>query len=173
VSPTVKIVAQYHNYSPPVEVNRSVRLLLKYVPSEHLVGLQKIVLTNSEEVGEQIRGKIQSAKTRIRPADCAGLYSKGRVLLLMDRILEQYPEAFLLVPAFKTYVIGEILYHEIGHHIHRIEEPGYRTDKEAVADQWKEKLLQEFLLQRYWYLAKLIHIFRSVINPIVLWLRRA
>ena len=91
----------------------------------------------------------------------------------MDRILEQYPEAFLLVPPFKTYVIGEILYHELGHHIHRIEEPGYRTDKEAVANQWKEELLQEFLLQRYWYLAKVIDIFRPVFNPLVSWLRRA
>ena len=77
-----------------MEVNRSVRLLLKYVPPEHLSGLQKIVLTNSEEVGKQIRGKIRSGKDRVRPADCAGLYSKGRVILLMDQILAQYPEVF-------------------------------------------------------------------------------
>ena len=55
MSSSVKIVAQYHNYSPPVDVYRSVRVLLKYVPAEHLAGLRLIVLTNSEEVGKQIR----------------------------------------------------------------------------------------------------------------------
>lgn len=158
MSSKVKIVAQYHNYSPPVDVYRSVRLLLKYVPAEHLARLRLIVLTNSEEVGTQIRGKIFSDKDRVRPADCAGLYSEGRVLLLVDRILAPYPEALLLVPPFKTFVIAEVLYHEIGHHIHRLQQPGYRTDKETVADEWREKLLHKFLTQRYWYLAKLIQI---------------
>jgi len=91
----------------------------------------------------------------------------------VDQILTQYPEIFLLVPMFKAYVVGEILYHEIGHHIHRLKKPRYRTEKEAVADQWKEKLLQGFFVRRYWYLAKLIQMFRPAINPIALWLRRA
>jgi len=172
VSP-VKIVAQYQDYSPPVDVYRSLRLLLKYVPPEHLTGLHTIVLTNSEEVGRRIRGKIRSEKRRVRPSDCAGLYSKGRIILLVDRILGQVPEVILLVPLFKTYLLGETLYHEIGHHIHRLNEPGYRTQKEFVADQWKEKLLQGFVVRRYWYLVKLVQIFRPVINPIALWLRRA
>lgn len=172
MSSRVKIVAQYHNYTPPVDVYRSVRVLLKYVPAEHLAGLRLIVLTNSEEVGKQIRGKIFSDKDRVRPADCTGLYSKGRVLLLVDQILAQYPEAFFLVPPFKTFVIAEVLYHEIGHHIHRLQQPGYRAGKETVADEWKETLLQRFLLQRYWYLAKLIQILRPIINPVALRLKR-
>jgi hypothetical protein len=169
----VKVVEQYHNYSPPIDVYGSVRLLLRFVPPEHLVGLQKVVLTNSEEVGKQIRGKIPTEGRRIKPADCAGLYSKGRVLLLIDRIFQQYPELCLLVPPFTTYVIGEILYHEIGHHIHRLEQPGYRANKEAVADQWKEQLLRGFLRQRYWYLAKLVRFFSMALNPIAMWLKRA
>jgi hypothetical protein len=173
MSSKVKVVEQYHNYSPPIDVYGSVRLLLRFVPPEHLVGLHKVVLTNSEEVGKQIRGKISTEGHRIKPADCAGLYSKGRVLLLIDRIFQQYPELFLLVPPFKTYVIGEILYHEIGHHIHRLEQPGYRTNKEAVADQWKEQLLRGFLRQRYWYLAKLVRSFSMALNPIAMWLKRA
>lgn len=168
----VKIVAQYHNYTPPVDVYRSVRVLLKYVPAEHLAGLRLVVLTNSEEVGKRIRGKILSDKDRVRPADCVGLYSQGRVLLLVDRILAQYSEGFFLFPLFKTYVIAEVLYHEIGHHIHRLQQPGYRADKETFAEEWKEKLLQRFLIQRYWYFAKLMQILRPVINPIALRLKR-
>lgn len=162
MSSTVRVDEQYHNYSPPIDVYRSVRLLLRFVPKEHLVGLHKVVLTNSDEVGKRVRGKIVSEKRRIKPADCAGLYSKGRVLLLVDRIFQRYPEWFLLFPPFKTYVIAETLYHEIGHHIHRLEQPGYRTDKETVADEWKDQLLRGFLSQRYWYLAKLVRTFAAV-----------
>jgi hypothetical protein len=173
VSANVKVVEQYLNYAPPVDVYSSVRLLLRYVPEQHLVGLHTVVLTNSETVRKQIRGKITSEKRRFRPADCNGLYSKGRILLLIDQIFANYPELFLLLPQFKAYVIGETLYHEIGHHIHRLDEPGYRSKKEDVADQWKEKLLQVFLVQRYWYLAKLVRAYAALLHPIVLRLKRS
>jgi len=85
----------------------------------------------------------------------------------MDQILQGCPEVFLLFPPLKTFLIGEVLYHEIGHHIHRIEEPGYRADKEAVADEWKEKLMRAFLRQRYWYLASLARLCAPLIRPIL------
>jgi len=72
----------------------------------------------------------------------------------------------LLVPPFKTFVIGEVLYHEIGHHIHRLDEPGYRANKELVADEWRDKLLPIFLRRRYWYLAWTARLFRPLIRPI-------
>ena len=140
----VRVEAQYFEYTPPVRVYGSVRLLLRYVPEEYLNGLYKITLTNSENL-KSVRGKITSEKQRFRPAECQGLYRKGHIFLVIDRIFSQYPELFLLVSPFKTFVIGEVLYHEIGHHIHRLEEPGYRTDKEMVADEWRDKLMQLFL----------------------------
>ena len=130
---------------PPVEVYRPLRSLLRNVPGEYLVGLYKITLTNAESLRSQYRGKFWSQKRRLRPADCLGLYHKGQILLNVDRILQTCPEVLLLIPPIKTFVIGEVLYHEIGHHIPRIEEPGYRADKEAVADEWKEKLMRAFL----------------------------
>ena len=131
----------------------SLELLLRYVPKEHLRGLRQITLTNSEQLQSRMRGKITSEKRRIRPSDCLGLYGGGHIRLIMDRILERYPELFLLVPLFKTYAIGETLYHEIGHHIHQMEEPGFRDLREDVADEWGDKLMRTFLKQRYWYLA--------------------
>ena len=162
----IKLEEQYLDYTPPVRLHRSLRLLLRYVPEEYLNGLYRITLTNSENL-RSVRGKITSEKRRFRPADCQGLYRKGHIFLLIDRIFSPYPELFLLVSPFKTFVLGEVLYHEIGHHIHRLEEPGYRTDKEAVADQWKDKFLQLFLRQRYWYLAWTAGLVRPLIRPIV------
>lgn len=162
----VKLEEQYRDYIPPLRVHRSLRLLLRYVPEEHLIGLNKITLTNSEQL-RSIRGKITSEKRRFRPADCQGLYRKGHIFLIMDQIFSQYPETFLLlVPPFKTFVIGEVLYHEIGHHIHRLEEPGYRNNREVVADQWRDKLMQLFLKQRYWYLARAARLVRPLLRPI-------
>src|SRR6266567_3396534 len=69
MSANVKVLEQYVNYAPPVGVHRSVRLLLRYVPEQHLIGLHKIVLTNSETVKKEIRGKITSEKRRFRPAE--------------------------------------------------------------------------------------------------------
>jgi hypothetical protein len=165
LSGKVKVVEQYYDYTPPVHVHRSLRILLRYVPKEYLNGLSKITLTNSESL-RSVRGKITSEKRRFRPAECQGLYRNGHILLIIDRIFSQYPELFLLISPFKTFVIGEVLYHEIGHHIHRLEEPGYRTDKEVVADEWRDKLLQLFLRRRYWYLAWMASLFRPLIRPI-------
>jgi hypothetical protein len=147
----VKIVEHYYNYYPPVPVYRSLKLLLRHVPEEHLRGLRQIILTNSEQLHG--RKKITSEKRRIRPSDCLGLYGEGHIRLIMDRVFEPYPTIFLLVPLFKTHAIGETLYHEIGHHIHEMQEPGFRDRKEEVADEWSDKLMRIFIKQRYWYLA--------------------
>lgn len=159
----VKVIEQYLNYTPPVHVHRSLQLLLRCVPENHLSGLYKITLTNSESL-RSIRGKMTSEKRRFRPADCQGLYRKGEIYLLVDQIFFQYPELFLLVSPFKTFVIGEVLYHEIGHHIHQLEEPGYRANEESVADEWKERLLKSFLRRRYWYMAWPIRLLRPLIR---------
>ena len=166
----VKIEEQYFDYTSPVRVHESLRLLLRYVPEEHLNGLHTITLTNSESL-RSVRGKITSEKQRFRPADCQGLYGKGRIFLNIDLIFSQDPELFLLFPPFKTFLIGEVLYHEIGHHIHRLEEPGYRSDKEVVADEWKDKLLELFLKQRYWYLAWPVRLLSPLLRLIVARLR--
>ena len=174
MSRSFKIVEQYLDYAPPVDVYGSLRLLLRHVAEQYLSGLYKITLTNADSLRSSYRGKFWSEKRRMRPADRSGLYHEGHILLAMDQILQGCPEVFLLFPPIKTFLIGEVLFHEIGHHIHRIEEPGYRADKEAVADEWKEKLMRAFLRRRYWYLASLARLCAPFIRPIMRrWNKRA
>ena len=71
------MVEQYLDYAPPVDVYRSLRLLLRHVPEQYLTGLYKITLTNSDSLRSSYRGKFWSEKRRLRPADCSGLYHKG------------------------------------------------------------------------------------------------
>jgi hypothetical protein len=43
-----------------------------------------------------------------------------------------------------------VLFHEIGHHIHRTIRPEH-TEKEDVADKWAGKLNANFIRKQYWY----------------------
>lgn len=167
----VKIIEEYQNYSPPVRVYHAVQVLLRYVPNEHLDGLHKIILTNSEHVRDRIKGKTKT-KTRVRPSDCLGLYSDGQIILVMDHLFGQLPPIMLLVPTCKVLLIGGTLYHEIGHHIHRMEEPGFRDQREEVADEWRVKLMEIFFAQHYWYLVKVFSFLFPLFFPLLMKLQR-
>jgi hypothetical protein len=99
------------------------------------------------------------------------LYAGGQITLLVDKIFSGCPSWFLQLPIFRTYLLGEVLYHEIGHHIHHTKQPE-RRDKETVAEEWKEKLLRSFMSKRYWYLAALAKPYHLLISPAMMWVKR-
>jgi hypothetical protein len=47
--------------------------------------------------------------------------------------------------------LSEVLFHELGHHIHRVHRPEYEG-RENVAGKWSERLGRKFMSGRYWYL---------------------
>jgi hypothetical protein len=47
-------------------------------------------------------------------------------------------------------VLGEVLFHEIGHHIHYTQAPEFR-EREDVAEDWKKRLSKIYFRKRYWY----------------------
>ena len=158
----VKIVERYQDYRPPVRLYGSLELLLRYVPEEHLDGLHTIVVTNSEYMRKAHKGKLTQDKERFRPADCQGLYGDGQIWLLLDKIFVS--ESVMIIPALKTLFIGDVLYHEIGHHIHAMEQPGFKKEKEEFADECKDRLMETFLKQRYWYLLGFLKLFAPVLR---------
>jgi len=46
--------------------------------------------------------------------------------------------------------VWQVLFHEIGHHIHRTVRPEH-NEKEDVADKWAGKLNGNFVRKKYWY----------------------
>jgi hypothetical protein len=158
-----KIIEEYFEYTPPIHVSGSVRQLLAVVPEKYLSGLYKVTLTNSGRM-HKVRGKMFAGKYRVRPADCRGLYADGHIRLLIDQIFCECPEYFLLFPPLKKFLLAQTLYHEIGHHIHKLESPGYRVNRETFADEWRDKLMPLFL-RRYWYLAPFFRIAFSLVRP--------
>ena len=68
----------------------------------------------------------------------------------MDNTLNNFSSTLLWIPLFRMTSIGEVLYHELGHHVHYYIRPEYR-EKEDVADDWSRKFLTNFIRRRYWY----------------------
>ena len=66
---------------------------------------------------------------------------------------------------------GEVLYHEIGHHIHSTRKPVYEGP-ENVAEDWSRKLWRHFLRTRYWYLTPLLYVLRIAFKPVAKWFKK-
>jgi hypothetical protein len=147
-----KVITSYRDYAPAVEVEGAVELLLGYVPSEYLAGLRSVVLTNTASCRRLRRGKTWSRGRKVALAECLGLYKGDHIELLVDKILEGQPEWFVRWRFTRTLLIGTVLYHEIGHHIHRTRRPEHR-ETENIADEWQRRLLKGFVAKRYWYCA--------------------
>jgi hypothetical protein len=46
--------------------------------------------------------------------------------------------------------VGHVLFHDLGHHIHRLIRPEYK-EKEGLADKWAGRLSANFIRRRYCY----------------------
>jgi hypothetical protein len=144
--------------------------LLDAVPPKYLVGLKKIVLTNQSALTrDKRRQKVWSRKKMYRLAESLGSYSRAwksspaMVWLYVDNIVKALPSWALRVPFLRYVTVGDVLYHEIGHHTHAVHRPVY-DGKENVAEDWSRRLSRRFLRKRYWYLM-------PVLYPVALLLR--
>ncbi len=164
-SEAVPVREAYVAYQPPTHVARTIRMLLRYVPTKYLGGLAEILLTNSGSSRELRRSKTKSRKRSMPLTEALGLYRRrwneqpAMIVIHVER-LEHYRRGFGFVgklPAVCAFLYASTLYHEIGHHIHSTRKPEYR-EREDVADQWQRTLLRDFARKRYWYLIPLFYV---------------
>lgn len=158
-SPKPEIVEYYRDFVPPSRVRPLVEELLEAVPANYLRGLKRIVLSNQNALTrDQRRQKVWARKGKYPLAKARGAYyrttksSPATVWLYVDNILKRYPPWILRVPVVRFLDLGEVLYHEIGHHIHATHLRVY-DGKENIAEHWSRKLGQQFFRKRYWYVA--------------------
>ncbi len=153
-----RIVESYRDYKPPFDATRVVRTLLRTVPEKYLVALDCVVLLNEGGLSRRDRvGKVRSRKRKFDKSEAYGLYHhawQGRpawIEIRVDKTLRNFsPKVCLWIPFFREIHLGNVLYHELGHHIHDFIRPEYR-EKEDVADDWKGRLMTNFLRKKYWY----------------------
>jgi hypothetical protein len=167
-----EISEHYRDYAPSIDVKKVVEELVKSVPPRYLAGLKKIVLTNRSSLSrDQRRQKIWQRGRNHQLATSLGAYYRATrsqpasVWLFVDNIQQPFPSWFLRMPMLGYSIVGSVLYHEIGHHIHRVHKPVYEG-KENVAEDWSRKLGRAFFRKRYWYLVPVFPVLGAVAKAI-------
>lgn len=167
------IVESYRDFEAPPNFCQTIETLLKYVPAKYLVGLETIVLTNREGLTrDQRRQKVWSRNRKIRLADALGSYSaaskssQASVWLYVDNICSAESSWWRKFPILRYLRPSEVLYHEIGHHIHKFHRPEH-TEREDVAEDWSRKLRGRFIRKHYWYLFPVLYAFARLLSPLV------
>jgi hypothetical protein len=171
------IVESYRDFEPPANFRRLIETLLLCVPPEHLIGLKTVVLTNrSGLTRDKRRQKVWSRNRKILLSDASGSYSRATksspatVWLYVDNIARNTGST-LRVPFFRYMMPADVLYHEIGHHIHTVHKP-IHEEREDVAQDWSRKLYAHFVRKHYWYLYPFLYIAARLVSPIAKRLKR-
>jgi hypothetical protein len=155
----VRIVEAYKEYEPPFDATKAVRKLLEAVPEKYLRELDCVVLTNLNALSRKQRlGTLKSRKRRVPKLRIRGLYHgkwQGKppwIEIRVDKAIALVPKALAWIPLVRELSIAEVLYHELGHHIHLYVRPEHR-EKEDVADDWRRKLSGNYVRKRYGWVA--------------------
>lgn len=157
----VLIIEAYKDYRPPKYVKRAVENLLRTAPKKYLVGLGSIILTNfSGKPSKRRSGKISRGNRKIARSNIYGLYTHASrrnrpyIGIYIDKILAK-AKWYNSLPLAREMVLGQCLFHELGHHAHSTIRPEHR-DRELVANEWCDKFLGNFLRKKYWYLLPIL-----------------
>lgn len=163
---SIQVVEACKNYVPPIGAVRIAQLLLNSVPQEYHRELAEIVLTNSDALSRQRRReKVKSGSTM---TNVRGVYyearngQSARIDIFIDKTLHSCPPLLLKLPIMQAFVLSEVLYHEIGHHIQFLHGRSSGRQQEKQAEQHERQLFDLFLKKHYWYAWPLIATIRWV-----------
>jgi len=158
----VQVSEAYRDYVPPVDAAAIVQQLLCTVPEEYSAGLDCVVLTNEAGLSRRDRvGKVWSRKRKFDKSRLLGRYhgrtgkSSPYIELRVDKIIRGLQGAPLRIPILRDIVFGQVLFHEIGHHIHFTVHAEH-SEREDVADKWAGRLNAIFVRNKYWYAVPLL-----------------
>ena len=167
----VVIREAYKDFTPSVPAYSIVKRMLSYVPAKYLGGLQTIILTNAASLNhKRRRHKTWSRKKKGLIREARGLYHEpwngepAWIELFVDNIVASMLPAMRWLPPARDLDFAEVLFHEIGHHIHKTKIPIYR-EQENVADDWAKRLSRRYYRRRYWYLLPLVSIINILLIP--------
>ena len=167
----VAIEEVYQSYSPPVSVERTVSRLLAGIPNKYLAGLKRVVLRDAGGLShDRRRQKTRSRKRKVAIRGSLGLYHRkwlnnpAWIEIFVDNVLAEWPTWVIRIPLCRDIAFSRVLFHELGHHIHRTQAPEYK-EREDVADKWKVKLNSHYIRRRYWYLVPLFYLLARILKP--------
>ena len=157
------VVESYKDYAPPINAKAVVEGLIKRVPEKYIVGLKCVVLTNREHLShDRRRGRTWFRGRKYRQADSLGLYHESWrgepawIEVFVDNLVDSWGADFLRIPFFRDLAFCDVVYHELGHHVHKAVRPEHR-EREDVAEDWRKRFTREYLRRKYWYLLPIMY----------------
>jgi len=157
---SVEVREFYHDFKPTFDVTETVNRLLTGIPPEYISGIKTVVLRDATGLSHQQRRKKVRSKKKHQHGESLGSYFpawKGEfawIQLLVDNVIENWPAVFLKISFFRDLAFANVLFHEIGHHIHKTRVREFAND-ENVAERWRRKLTAYYMRHTYWYLMPL------------------
>jgi hypothetical protein len=167
--PTVRI--SFSGYEPPFDALPIIRRMLDSVPQKYLAGLREVVLTNASGFPRKLRRSVtKSRRRKVRFDEAAGLYHpafNGRpawIEIFVDNTLRGWERGWWLrIPLIREGKLADVLFHEIGHHIHFTCRPEYR-EKEDVADVWQVRLGRDYSRKRFRLMTGFVRFIRFLLG---------
>lgn len=168
------IITAFSEYEPPFDVVAISRRIIDSVPDKYLQGLTQVVLTNTGNLPRDRRRSVTKSRGRkARIKEARGLYHPAShqcgawIEVFVDNVLDQRGPGWdgwrgrwlQRSNWFRETELSEVLFHEIGHHIHFTVRPEFR-EKEDVADVWKVRLQRNYIRQRHRLIRSLVGFFQ-------------
>jgi hypothetical protein len=173
VSALPRVVERYSEYTPPFDVKSPVEKMVRSVPPNYLVGLEEIILTNTAGLPRKFRRRVtKSRKKTVKMIKARGLYHpawKNRrawIEIFVDNTFRIWERGWWLkFRLHRETLVGDVLFHEIGHHIHFAVRPEHR-EREDIADQWKVRLTRSYFRQNHRLLGTILRSLRLLFGPL-------
>ena len=121
--------------------------LLAAVPPRFLGGLQRVVVGRATQLaaGNQQRSARRDERT-VGVYHHATKWSPAWIEILVDRIYSD-DRRWRRLPIVRELALARVLFHEVGHHVHREIEPR-NCPPEKAAEHWKRILMKEVFRKR-------------------------
>ena len=114
-------------------IQKAVTKLLRIVPKEHLMGIDKIVIAG-----------------QMKKREVSGTYRKGGgseatvIEISFKSVYKKMPKFLFRFPFIPKFMLADALYHEIGHHFERNLSHGIKKrEREKYADDYGKKMLKK------------------------------
>lgn len=164
-----RVIASFSDYEPQFDPVPMVRRMLDSVPKNYLAGLSVVRLSNASGLpGKRRKIQVKSRKRKFGLDTARGLYhpafrgNQAWIEIFVDNAMRGWDSGWARrVPYIREMRISDVLFHEIGHHIHYAVRPEHR-EKEDVADVWKVRLENNYNRQRFRWVGLIARIIRPV-----------
>lgn len=156
----ITITEDYGGYVAPRWVRKTVERLLSSIPDEHLTGMSAVVLADGSK--RRARGRRQG-----RRRVAIGRYhprwngEPAWIELVVDRIVEDLPAPLNRLQFLRDLVVGRVLFHEVGHHLHATRRSVWRAP-EPAAEEWRRRLTRIHVRQHYAYLRPILRLLSAI-----------